>query len=119
MFRVYTGKDGKPADYSPDNIPLKPRHYLPISLDGIKQDEFTMVFGFPGNAGYLTAAARRISLAYRTIEPRTAKDSGKEIGTSDEGGYLDASAAVRIQYASKYAQISNYWKYFTSARLRV
>ncbi|MGN6508886.1 MAG: S46 family peptidase, partial [Chitinophaga sp.] len=48
MFRVYTGRDGRPADYSKDNVPLKPKHFLPISLDGVAENDFTMVFGFPG-----------------------------------------------------------------------
>ena len=49
IFRVYADKDGNPADYSPENLPLTPKHYLPVSLDGVKQDDFTMIWGFPGS----------------------------------------------------------------------
>ncbi|HQW70620.1 MAG TPA: S46 family peptidase, partial [Saprospiraceae bacterium] len=49
MFRIYADKNNKPADYSSDNVPFKPRHFLPISMDGIKEGDFTMVFGFPGS----------------------------------------------------------------------
>ncbi len=109
MFRVYTGKDGKPADHSPDNIPLKARHYLPISLDGIKQDKFTMVFGFPGNTDrYLTAAG--VQQAIEQSNPARVKIREKKLALMKES--MDASAVIRIQYASKYAQISNYWKYY-------
>jgi len=56
IFRVYTGPDGEPADYSPDNIPLKPKHYLPVSLDGYKKGDFAMVLGFPGSTDrYMTS----------------------------------------------------------------
>ena len=56
MFRVYTGPDGKPADYSPDNIPLKSKHFLPVSLKGYEKDDFAMVMGFPGSTDrYLTS----------------------------------------------------------------
>lgn len=49
IFRIYTGKDGRPAAYSPDNVPLIPRYSLPISIKGVKENDYTMVFGFPGN----------------------------------------------------------------------
>ncbi|MEZ4987078.1 MAG: S46 family peptidase [Saprospiraceae bacterium] len=48
LFRIYAAPDGKPADYSPDNVPFQPRHHLPVSLDGVEPQDFTLVFGFPG-----------------------------------------------------------------------
>ena len=48
MFRVYAGKDGKPAEYSADNVPLTPKHHLPVSTKGVKDGDFTMIFGYPG-----------------------------------------------------------------------
>merc|ERR1711862_1042488 len=49
MFRIYTSPDGKPAECSADNIPMKPKHHLPISMDGVKEGDFTMIFGYPGS----------------------------------------------------------------------
>jgi hypothetical protein len=58
MFRIYAGKDNKPADYSPDNVPYVPKKSLSISLDGVSENDFTMVFGFPGRTmEYLPAIA--------------------------------------------------------------
>ena len=49
LFRVYSGPDGMPAEYNENNIPLKPKHHLPISLDGVQEDDFSMIFGYPGS----------------------------------------------------------------------
>jgi len=59
IFRVYAGPDGKPADYSPDNVPLKPKHHLPVSLDGVQKGDFTMIWGYPGSTDrYLSSYGR-------------------------------------------------------------
>ncbi len=109
IFRVYAGKDGKPADYSPDNVPMKPRHYLPISLDGVKKNDFTMVFGFPGTTDrYLTSDG--VALAIEQSNPARVRIRAKKLALMKED--MDASDKIRIQYSSKYYQISNYWKYF-------
>ena len=109
LFRIYTGKDGKPADYSPDNIPLKPRHYLPVSLSGVQKNDFTMVFGFPGTTDrYLTSNG--VKMAIEQSNPARVKVREKKLALMKEA--MDASDNVRIQYSSKYYQISNYWKYF-------
>ncbi|MDW8332582.1 MAG: S46 family peptidase [Bacteroidia bacterium] len=109
IFRVYAGKDGKPAPYSKDNVPYKPKHFLPISLEGVKPGDFAMVFGFPGRTNrYLVSEA--IKMAQELTNPARIRlrDTRLKIWKED----MDANPAVRLQYASKYAAISNYWKYF-------
>lgn len=109
LFRVYTGPDGKPAPYSPDNIPLKPRHYLPISLDGVKEGDFAMIFGYPGSTNrYLTSYGVKLAIEESNPTRVDIRDKRLEILKED----MDASKEVRLKYASKYAQVSNYWKYF-------
>jgi hypothetical protein len=109
MFRVYTGPDGKPAEYSKDNIPLKPKHYLPISLDGYKEGDFSMILGYPGSTDrYLSSWG--VELAINTSNPSVVKIRQEKLEIMD--AEMVASDEVRIKYASKYARISNYWKYY-------
>lgn len=109
MFRVYAGKDGKPADYSKDNVPLTPKHHLPVSLSGVRQGDYSMIFGYPGRTNrYLTSFG--VKQALDITNPNRVNIRAKKLAIMKED--MDASDAVRIQYASKYAQISNYWKYF-------
>ena len=109
LFRIYMGKNGKPADYSPDNVPLKPRHYLPVSLAGVQKNDFTMVFGFPGTTDrYLTSQG--VKMAIEESNPARVKIREMKLALMKED--MNASDKVRIQYSSKYYQISNYWKYF-------
>jgi len=107
IFRVYTGPDGQPADYSPDNIPLKPKHYLPISMKGYNKGDFTMVMGFPGSTSrYMTSWEIQESLEIEhpiRIEVRGIK---QELMMQD----MQNDEKVRIQYSSKYSRSSNYWK---------
>ncbi len=109
MFRVYTGPDGKPAEYSKDNIPLKPKHHLPVSLNGYDEGDFAMILGYPGSTDrYLSSWG--VQLAINTTNPSIVKIRQKKLDIMDVA--MESSDAVRIQYASKYARISNYWKYF-------
>lgn len=109
LFRVYTGPDGKPAPYSEDNIPMTPKHHLPISLDGVEQDDFSMVMGFPGSTDrYLTSHG--IEQALELKNPTVVDIRDLKLAIMKEA--MDASDAVRIKYASTYAQTANYWKYF-------
>ncbi len=109
LFRVYTGPDGKPADYSKDNIPLNPIHYLPVSLKGIEEDDFAFIMGFPGSTDrYLTSWG--VQMAIEQINPTIVKAREKRLEIMLED--MKADPAVRIQYASKYARISNHWKYY-------
>ncbi|KAA3652729.1 MAG: S46 family peptidase [Bacteroidetes bacterium] len=107
MFRIYANKDNKPAEYSEDNVPFKPRNFLPISMNGIRKGDFTMVFGFPGRTQeYLTSYA--ISQIKNEINPKQIEIRRIALDIMDK--HMKADAKVRIQYASKYASIANYWK---------
>ncbi|WP_320017611.1 S46 family peptidase [Labilibaculum manganireducens] len=108
MFRIYTGADGKPADYSDNNIPLKPNHHLPVSAKGVEEQDFAMIMGFPGTTDrYLTSFGLEETMKITNqnrYDIRTLKlDIMKEDMLKD--------AKVRIQYAAKHAQSANYWKY--------
>ena len=108
VFRIYSGPDGKPADYSPDNIPLKPRHYLPVSIKGVNQGDFAMVLGYPGGTQrYMTSYG--IDEVLQITHPNRIKIRGirQDIMLED----MLASDKVRIQYSSKYSGSSNYWKF--------
>ncbi len=109
LFRVYTAPDGSPAEYSPENIPLKPKHHLPISLDGVQENDFAMVMGYPGSTDrYLSSYGARLVLD-QTNPTRVAIREKRLAILKDD---MDASENIRIKYASKYARVSNYWKYF-------
>ena len=109
MFRVYTAPDGSPAEYSKDNVPMKPKHFLPVSLDGVHENDFAMILGYPGHTDrYMTSYGinHNLELVYPTrISIRRAK-----LDIYSEA--MKADPKVRIQYASKYARVSNYWKNF-------
>jgi hypothetical protein len=108
MFRVYTGPDGMPADYSPDNVPLKSKHYLPISLKGYEKGDFTMVMGFPGSTDrYMTSWGIQELLEIEHPNRIRIRGIKQDIQMED----MLADEKVRIQYASKYSRSSNYWKY--------
>ena len=109
LFRVYANAEGKPADYSPNNIPLKPRHFLPISTSGVKANDFAMVMGYPGNTDrYMNS--RGVLMAYNQSNPKKIKIREQRLSIMKEA--MDNNKTIRIQYASKYARISNYYKYF-------
>ncbi|MBR8534374.1 S46 family peptidase [Carboxylicivirga sediminis] len=107
MFRVYCGPDGKPAKYSKDNKPYKPAHHLPVSLKGVEMDDYAMTIGFPGSTErYLTSwgiTERMDIINHARIKPRGIK---QDIWLKD----MRADEKVNIQYASKFARSSNYWK---------
>lgn len=108
VLRIYTAPDGSPADYSKDNVPLKPKHHLPISLDGVQNGDFSMIWGFPGSTDrYLTSFGVNFNLEKQY--PVIIDLFGKKLESWKQ--YMDAEPAVRIQYASKYAQVANTWKY--------
>jgi hypothetical protein len=109
LFRVYTAPDGSPAKYSEENIPMKPRHHLPVSVKGVKQGDFSMILGYPGGTDrYLTSYG--VDLAVEESNMTIVKIREEKLAIMREG--MDADDAVRIQYASKYARTANYWKYF-------
>ena len=107
IFRIYADKDNNPAPYSKDNVPYKPKKYLHISTKGVKEGDFTMVYGFPGRTQeYIHSEGVRYTEEIgdpHKIHLRTIK-----LGIMDK--YMKDSQKVRIQYSSKYAGVANAWK---------
>ena len=109
VFRVYMSPDGKPAEYSEENVPLKPKHYLPVSIAGVQQDDYAMIMGYPGSTQrFLPSWGVEEIIDYTA--PAVVKTRQAKLDVLDQ--HMDADPAVRIKYASIYAQIANYWKYF-------
>lgn len=107
LFRIYADKNNRPAEYSEDNVPYTPKHFLPISLDGVAENDFTLVFGFPGTTDeYLPAIA--IEQVINTLNPAKIAIRDKALAIQDK--YMRADPQIKIQYASKFAGIANYWK---------
>ncbi|MFW5707453.1 MAG: S46 family peptidase [Bacteroidota bacterium] len=109
LFRVYTAPDGTPADYSPDNVPLKPRHHLPVSLKGVEEGDFAMILGFPGSTDrYLTS----MGIEYRLKNEFPIRINIRREKLDIIEAEMAASDAIRIMYASRQSGIANYWKNF-------
>ncbi len=107
LFRIYADKDNKPAKYSEDNIPYQPRKHFKIALDGVDEDDFTFVFGYPGSTQeYIPSWG--IDLQVNTVNPVRIGLRDKRIEIFKK--YMDSSPEIRIQYAAKQAGISNGWK---------
>jgi len=107
LFRIYAGKDNKPASYSPENVPYHPKKFFPINLKGNKEGDFTMVFGFPGTTQeYLPSQA--VQLLIEKSNPNKVDTRTIRLGILER--QMASDPKVRIQYASKYAGISNAWK---------
>lgn len=107
MFRVYAGKDNKPAAYSTENVPFKPRHHFPISLKGVKEGDFTMVYGFPGRTQeYLTSYA--VDLTINSTNPNRIDCRDKRLAIMDK--YMSGNDTVTLQYASKAKGLANAYK---------
>ena len=107
IFRIYADKNNCPAEYAADNVPYVPKHFLPISLDGVKENDFTMVMGYPGRTNeYLPAVA--IDQILNELNPAKIEIRDKALKVAD--GFMRKDNAIKIQYASKYAGIANYWK---------
>lgn len=107
MFRVYTAPDGSPAHYSEDNIPMAPKHHLPVSMKGVKPNDYTMIWGYPGSTDrYLTSWG--IEQAVEKEYPSFIDIRRTKLDIYDK--HMVNDEKVRIQYSSKYANVSNYWK---------
>ena len=107
LFRIYADENNRPAEYSEDNVPYTPKHYLPVSLDGVEEGDFTLVFGFPGSTDeYLPAVA--IEQLVETINP--ARIGLREVALKEQDVFMRKDKKIKIQYASKYSSIANYYK---------
>ncbi|NIG52316.1 S46 family peptidase [Chitinophaga sp. Cy-1792] len=109
IFRVYANKDGKPAPYSAENVPLKPKHFLPVSIKGIKENDYAMIFGYPGGTN-------RYETSYG-VELKTTVENPSVVNLRDVRlkamfEQMKKDPAVKLQLASSYAGIANYWKFF-------
>ncbi|MBK7088842.1 MAG: S46 family peptidase [Chitinophagaceae bacterium] len=109
IFRVYTAKDGKPTEYSKDNVPLKPKYFLPVSLKGVKDGDFAMIYGYPGGTNrYETSYG--IKLKNEIENPTLVELRAIRLKYMHEQMIKDP--AVKLKLASSYAGIANYWKFF-------
>lgn len=107
LFRIYATKENKPAQYAADNVPFVPRKAFNISMSGVKEGDFTMVFGFPGATNeYLHSAA--IRQIVEVIDPAKIDIRRRAMNVIDD--YMRKDEEIKIQYAAKYASMANYWK---------
>ncbi len=107
VFRVYMSPDGKAAQYSDKNVPLKPKYSLPVSIKGVKKDDFTMIIGFPGRTNrYLTSYGIEELMDIQNTNRIKIRGIRQDIMMAD----MKADEKIRIQYSSKYSGSSNYWK---------
>ena len=107
LFRVYADNDGKPAEYSTDNVPLKAKYHLPVNIDGVKENDFAMILGYPGRTNRWMPAQgveQNVKYAY------PAWVEGSKLSMDVMKKYMDADESVNLMYASAYAGIANYWK---------
>ena len=109
IFRVYADKDGNPAAYSKDNVPLTPKHHLPISLDGVQKDDFTMIWGFPGSTErYMSSYG--IDYNVDTFYPAIIDIFGTQLEVMEE--YMKVDEHINLMYADNHAGLANTWKNF-------
>ncbi len=109
MFRVYTAPDGTPATYAEENVPLVSKHFLPVNIAGVEQDDFAMIMGYPGGTDRFLSSFG-VDLAINSTNPTIVKIREEKLAKLREG--MDADETVRLQYATKFAHTANYWKYF-------
>lgn len=107
VFRVYADAKGAPAEYNPKNVPLKPKHHLPVSLKGVQPGDFSMIVGYPGRTNrYMTSFG--IEKMIRNDYPAWVEASNLAMKVMKK--YMDGNKATQLDYASQYANVANYWK---------
>jgi hypothetical protein len=107
VFRVYSGPDNQPADYSVENVPYKPKKHLKISLDGYEEGDFTMVMGYPGSTTqYYTSDA--VEMIIEHSYPKKINLRGERLDIMTK--YMEKDEKIKIDYAAKYRRVSNAWK---------
>ena len=107
MFRIYADANGNPAEYSVNNVPLNPKHHLPVNLSGVKENDFAMILGYPGRTNRWMPAGgieQNVKFAY------PAWVEGSKTGMDNMKKYMVQSDALNLVYASKFAGVANYWK---------
>ncbi len=107
LFRVYADKDNKPASYSPDNVPYEPLYYFPISLKGVEEGDFTMVFGYPGSTSEYVPSYY-IDMIKNYINPKLISIRTAKIDIMEDA--MEKDPLVRIQYSAKKSSVANSWK---------
>jgi len=108
IFRVYCSPDGKPADYSEENVPFHPKYHFPVSLNGYKKGDFAMVMGYPGSTNRYKSSYG-VNYTMNVTNPVRVEVRAAKLGILKD--YMNTSQKADIQYASKYARSSNYYKY--------
>ena len=106
MFRVYTGPDGEPADYSEDNVPLRPKKFLSISLKGIEEGDFAMIMGYPGRTQRFQTAAQLEQM----LEVQDVRIAARTVRQDVMWQGMRSNDTIGLQYANKYASSANGWK---------
>ena len=107
LFRIYADKNNHPAEYSTENVPYKPKYFFPISIKGLKENDFTMVMGYPGTTQeYLPAIA--VEQIVTIVNPT--KIELRDVTLKVQDGFMRKDNAIKIQYAAKNATIANAWK---------
>ncbi len=109
MFRVYANKSNEPAEYSKDNVPYKPKKHLPINIGGVKEGDYTMIFGYPGRTNRYEVS-EGVKLAIEDVNPAIVKIRTKRLGIMKD--HMDKDKSVYLKLTSSYASIANYWKYY-------
>ena len=107
LFRVYADENGNPADYSTNNVPLKAKYHLPVNIDGVKENDFAMILGYPGRTNRWMPAEgveQNVNYAY----PAWVESSKLSLDVMKK--YMNESDEIDLMYASQYARIANYWK---------
>ncbi|MDP9230347.1 MAG: S46 family peptidase [Bacteroidota bacterium] len=109
VFRVYMSKDGKPADYDEENVQLKPKWFLPVSIKGVKEGDYAMIYGYPGSTNrYETSYGVKLSTEINNPALVKLRDIRLKFMFEE----MKKDPAIKLQLASEYASIANYWKFF-------
>ena len=109
VFRVYAGKDGKPSKYSEANVPLKPKWSLPISIKGVKEGDYAMIYGYPGSTNrYETSYGVKLKIDINNPTLVKLRDMRLKYMFAE----MKEDPAIKLQLASSYASIANYWKFY-------
>ncbi|XZF14780.1 S46 family peptidase [Chitinophagaceae bacterium MMS25-I14] len=109
MFRVYAGKDNEPAEYSASNVPYQPKKYLPVSIKGVQEGDYAMIFGYPGRTNrYEVSYGVDLSIKETNPDIVTIRD----LRLSIMRRHMDADKNVYLKQTASYARIANYWKYY-------